>query len=98
MVNSYEAFREALTVLGLGDRATLKEIRFRHRSLVKIYHPDKGEPVDPEMIRKVNAAYRIVTEYIAGYHFHLSEEEFYRQNPEALMMKRFAEDPIWGKH
>lgn len=89
--------REALRVLGLGERATLREIKARHRELVKRHHPDTGNCDDPEMIRKVNAAHRVILDYISAYRFSFSENEFYEQNPEERIWRQFADDPLWGK-
>lgn len=94
---TYADFQEALRVLGLGKRATLKEIKARHRELVKRHHPDTGNAYDPEMIRQVNAAYRMLFDYVSAYRFSFAEEEFYEQNPEELIRIQFADDPLWGK-
>jgi len=89
--------QEALQVLGLRERATLKEIKERHRKLVKRYHPDTGNENDPENIREVNAAYRVILDYVAEYRFSFSEDEFYTQNPEENLRRQFMDDPLWGK-
>jgi len=94
---NYADLQEALRVLGLGERATLKEVRTRHRELVKRYHPDSGNGHDPEAIRQVNAAYKILSDYISGYRFSFVEEEFYEQNPEERLRRQFMDDPVWGK-
>ncbi len=93
---TYTDLQEALRVLGLEERATLKEIRSRHKDLVKRYHPDTGNSKDPEMIRKVNAAYQIVLDYLAAYRFSFSKKEFYEQNPEERLRQQFSDDPVWG--
>ena len=49
------------------------------------------------MIRKVNAAYRIVLDYVSEYRFSFAEQEFYDQNPEERIWRQFADDPLWGK-
>jgi hypothetical protein len=49
------------------------------------------------MIRKVNAAYQIVLDYVAAYRFSFTKEEFYVQNPEERLRQQFADDPVWGK-
>ena len=85
-------------ILGLKDRATLQDIKSRHRELVKQYHPDTGDTTDPASIRQINAAYRIVTEYVSGYRFSFSEEEFCEQNPEERIRRQFMDDPLWGKN
>jgi DnaJ-class molecular chaperone len=94
---TYTDLQEALRVLGLGNRATLSEIKARHRELVKRHHPDTGTTNDHETIQKVNAAYKILLDYVSGYHFSFAEDEFYEQDPEARIWLQFADDPLWGK-
>jgi len=94
---TYAQLQESLGVLGLGERSTLGEIKARHRELVKRHHPDICTDGDPETIRTVNAAYRIVCDYISEYRFSFAEEEFYEQNPEERIRRQFADDPLWGK-
>lgn len=94
---TYAEIQNALLVLGLGERATLKEIKARHRELVKRHHPDTGNVAEPDMIRQVNLAYRIVSEYVSAYRFSFAEDEFYEQNPEERIWMQFADDPLWGK-
>jgi DnaJ-class molecular chaperone len=93
---TYTDLQEALRVMGLEERATLKEIKSRHKELVKRHHPDTGNSDEPEMIRQVNAAYRVVLDYVAAYHFSFSREEFYEQNPEERLRQQFSDDPVWG--
>lgn len=94
---AFADLQEALRVLGLGERATIREIKVRHRELVKRHHPDTGATDDPEMIRKVNAAYNILLDYVSNYRFSFAEDEFYEQNPEERIWMQFADDPLWGK-
>lgn len=93
---TYTDLQEALRVLALGEKVTLKEIKTRHKELVKRYHPDTGNTEDPEMIRKVNAAYQLVLDYVAAYRFSFAREEFHKQNPEERLRQQFADDPVWG--
>lgn len=94
---TYADLQEALQVLGLSERATLKEIKCRHRKLVKRHHPDTGNICEPEMIRKINDAYRIVSGYVSAYRFSFTGDEFYEQNPEERIRMQFYDDPLWGK-
>ena len=94
---SYACFHESLRVLGLGERATLKEIKARHRQLAKRHHPDTGNVDDQETIRKVNAAYRVLSDYVASYRYSFSEKEFYEQNPDERLRQQFMADPLWGR-
>lgn len=93
----YSELQKALRVLGLGERATLGEIKARYRILVKKHHPDTGAAVDPEVIRSVNAAYRMLLDYVTAYCFSFAEDEFYEQNPEERLRRQFMDDPLWGK-
>ncbi len=94
---TFDDLQKALQVLGLGERATLKEIKRQHRDLVKRHHPDRNHACDPKIIRQVNAAYKLLLEYIAEYHFSFTEEEFYEQNPQERLRRQFDHDPVWGK-
>ena len=94
---TYADLQEALQVLSLRERASLKEIKERHRKLVKRYHPDTGNISDQEAIRKVNAAYKKLLDYIAEYSFSFTEEEFYEQNPDERLRRQFMDVPMWGK-
>lgn len=93
---TFADLQAARDILELGERATLKEIKARHRALVKRHHPDAGTTGDPETIRRINAAYRLVTDYVSSYRFSFAENEFYEQNPEARLRMQFADDPVWG--
>jgi len=94
---TYDELRDALQVLGLRERSTIREIKVRHRELVKRFHPDSGNVDDPEKIRNVNAAYRVLLDYITEYRFSFAEEEFYEQNPDERLRRQFMDIPIWGK-
>ena len=100
---TYQELQAALKVFGLDERASLKEIKKRHRALVKIHHPDQvrrdsrdGEQNDPEQIRQINEAYALILDYLESYRFSFCEEEFYRQNPDQQLHRQFGNDPLWG--
>ncbi len=93
---TFQDLQRALQIFGLPERATLKQIKGRHRELVKRFHPDRGGEEDPERIRLINSAYRILAEYCQDYVFSFSEDEFYRQNPEERLRMQFRDDPLWG--
>jgi hypothetical protein len=48
-------------------------------------------------MQKINAAYRVLLDYLAGYRYSFAEEEFYEQQPEERLRQQFGEDPVWGK-
>jgi DnaJ-class molecular chaperone len=93
---SYLALHNALEIFGLSERATMKQIKARHRELVKRYHPDKGRETDSERIRLINTAYEVLMAYCENYAFSFGEEEFYEQNPEERLRRQFCDDPLWG--
>jgi len=94
-VTDVEAFEEAVRILGLPASATLVEVKARHRALVKRHHPDAAADADPEAIRRINAAYRIVLTFCTNYSFRFNREEFLEQNPEERLREQFAHDAIW---
>ena len=93
---TYQDLQQSLQIFNLPARATLKEIKGAHRHLVKRYHPDSGEEHDPEQIRRINAAYKVLLDFVSDYHFSFTEDEFYAQNPDERLRRQFAYDPVWG--
>ena len=93
---TYEELEHARNLLGLGNRATIREIRTRHRHLVKQHHPDSGSAPDQEFIREINRAYQIITAYLAEYRISFTEQEFYEQCPDEFIRRQFRDDPVWG--
>lgn len=94
---TYAELQAALRVLGIRDRSTISEIKSRHRELVKRYHPDTGATNEQETIRDINAAYRVLLDYMEEYRISFAEDEFYEQNPEERIRQQFMNDPLWGK-
>lgn len=94
---TYADLKAALHLFGLheDDLLTIRRIKERHRALVKQHHPDHGA-ADPEMIKQINAANRLLMEYLQTYRFSFSEAEFYRQNPEEHLRRQFSWDPVWS--
>jgi hypothetical protein len=93
---TYRNLQDALAVFGIGERATLKQIKARHRALAKIHHPDRGKSDDPLAMQQVNAAYKLLLAYCEGYRFCFSEAEFLEQVPEERLRRQFGWDPVWG--
>jgi hypothetical protein len=93
---TYRQFREAIDVFGLGDRATLQQIKTRHRELVKTHHPDLSNTENQDAICKINVAHKILIDYCNGYRFCFSEEEFLAQTPTERLKRQFGWDPVWG--
>ncbi len=85
-------------LLGLGETATLREIKKVYRELVKRYHPDKCKEKDKrgceKRMKEINKAYKLIMEYCENYRYSFTEkgvEDFYSR-----YMKGFQEDWMWG--
>ena len=89
---------EAIEVLGLPKQSSLKEIKRCHHTLVKQHHPDSDGKGDgnPDTIRKINAAYKLLRSYCDNYRFSFDHDTFLLQNPEERIREQFYNDPIWG--
>ncbi|RKX93039.1 MAG: J domain-containing protein [Spirochaetes bacterium] len=95
--NRIKEIAEAAKILGLPERATLQVIKDRYRELVKKWHPDSGSKNEKEcreMIRKINKAYKIITDFINNYKYPLSGDAILDE--EAYIQRRFGNDPIWS--
>ena len=90
---TFDQFQSAVKTLNLPDRATLEEIKARHRILVKRFHPDSGED-NPEKIRKINEAYALLISYCRNYRFSLSKDEFYEQDLKERLRLQFGQEPF----
>ena len=93
---TYQDFKKAVSIFGLGERANLAQIKDKQRELVKTHHPDIAQSSDPEAIREINSAYEILMEYCNNYQFCFSEEEFLEQTPDEMLKRQFGWDPVWG--
>jgi DnaJ-class molecular chaperone len=93
---TYQDFKKAVEIFGLGERANLAQIKNKQRELVKAHHPDSAKGSTPEAIREINTAYEILMEYCSNYQFCFSEEEFLEQTPAERLKRQFDWDPVWG--
>jgi DnaJ-class molecular chaperone len=95
---TYEELQLALTEFDLSSQTTWKKIRARYRELVRRYHPDKGEQADEGKIRRINAAYKVLSEYVGDYRFDFSREQFLDQYPEERLREQFWSEKPWGEN
>jgi len=92
----YLELRAALEEFSVSERVSLRQIKDRYRELVRRYHPDSGADFDPEKIRRINEAYRVLRSYCQEYSFNCSRTEFLEQYPEERLREQFAQDSLWG--
>jgi len=90
----------AREVLGLGERATLGEIKRAFRKRCKIHHPDLNH-IDSdqknEAVGRLIEAQQVLLGYCEQYRFPLAPEKGEEVEPDDWWLDRFGQDPLWGK-
>lgn len=97
----WQRIEQAAQVLGLGDSATLAEIRRAFHRLSKLHHPDTGHGSDGDQMYHLTAAYEVLSRYCQDFRYplrqnHSSEQELDIYDPEDWWQARFGQDPVWG--
>jgi len=96
----WEKICTAGKLLGLGEHATLNEIKKAYRRISKKHHPDTATASpDGENIAMHNivAAYETLIAYCNNYRFPLVPAADEVMEAEDWWMDRFGHDPLWGK-
>ena len=94
MVN-FNEIDEARRVLGLGEAATLKEIRSAYRRLAHHHHPDKHDSAteeNEEMMKNLNRAYQLLMDYCTDYKYGFREEDIGRTYPHEEHLRKWREN------
>lgn len=96
--------RESADILGIGEQASINQIRSRYHARVKEWHPDvsqyDSEETHNTMIR-LNEAYDILIGYCMQYEISFRPEDLRPDAEREAMdtwMERYGDDPIWGPH
>jgi hypothetical protein len=78
-MSDFTQIDRARKVLGLGERATLEEIKDAYRELSLKYHPDRCKDSDKrkneEMAKSVNWSKNVLLTYCAGYRYSFREKD-----------------------
>ena len=84
---------QARRLLGLGELASIAEIKTAYRHLCKQWHPDalEGDATGSGKIKDINAAYRLLLDYCETYRFSFSPEEVESFDPERWWSRRFGD-------
>ena len=86
---------EARRLLGLGEAATLKEIKSAYRRLAHRQHPDAhGSTTDEndEVMKKLNWAYKLLLDYCTHYKYSFREEDIGRTYPHDEHIRKWREN------
>lgn len=92
---SFEDIDRARRLLGLGNAATLKEIKSVYRRLAHRHHPDKhtvASEEDVERMKKLNQAYKVLMNYCTDYKYGFKEEDVARTYPYEEGMRKWREN------
>jgi len=97
----WEEIQTAAELLGLGEKASLAEIKRAYRNLSKRYHPDvhkdAKQPPAKDSMHKLSEAYQVLLKYCAEYRFPLFPGEDEPLEGEDWWFERFGQDHHWGK-
>ena len=85
---------QARKLLGLGERASIGEIKTAYRQMCKQWHPDvlADEETANVKMKDINAAYRLLLDYCEAYRFSFSAEEVESFDPERWWYQRFGDN------
>ena len=82
MMANFNEIEEARKLLGLGEAATLKEIKTAYRTMAHRHHPDKHTSTvsdeTAETMKRLNWAYKLLTDYCSEYKYSFKEEDIAR--------------------
>lgn len=98
----FSEISEARKMLGLGESATLEEIKNSYKKLALKHHPDRCKDEKKkeceEMFKKIAHANGILMAYCAGYRYSFKEKDVKRNTMDREFyehLKRFY-DGWWG--
>lgn len=97
----WQSISAAAKLLGLEDKATLKEIKKAYRAASKKYHPDtatcKKSKKGDAAIHEIIEAYELLLAFCNNYKYPLVPPENEDMEAEDWWMDRFGQDPLWSK-
>ena len=91
---NFDEIDEARKLFGLGEAATLNEIKSAYRRLAHRHHPDKqivASEEDVERMKKLNRAYKVLMDYCTDYKYSFKEEDIARTYPSEEDWRKWRE-------
>ena len=99
--DKWEQLAAARALLGLGERATVREVKQAYRRRSKEHHPDTASQeaaAERLAMHEITAAYQLLLTHCEQYPIPLCREESDQPlDGEEWWMDRFGQDPLWGK-
>jgi len=90
---NFDQIDEARRLLGLGEAATLKQIKAAYKRAANRYHPDRCKGEDKakceEMMKKINEAYELIMKYCAEYSYSFGKEDVIRTYPHDEYLRKY---------
>lgn len=90
---------KARQLLGLGLRATRKEIRAAYRRAARRWHPDAAPPDSRSehqaRMQEINEAYNCLVKFLEDYRYHLEESSEPQDNYQNWWQARFGRGVLW---
>lgn len=90
-MRKFERIDRARRLLGLGEEASLGEIKRTYRELAKKFHPDKQKG-DQKKMQEINQAYKDLLNYCERYRYPLSKERIKKEDRQSKLEERFKDD------
>jgi len=89
---TFEEIDEARRLLGLSEAASMKEIKQAYRRMAFRYHPDrsKTDAQDTDRMKRLNWAYKLLTDYCACYRYSFRREDVARAYPEEEYLRKYT--------
>jgi len=91
---NFNEIEEARKLLGLGEAATLKEIKGAYRTLAHRHHPDKlggDDEAESETMKRLNWAYKLLVDYCDNYKYSFKDEDVSRTYPDEEYLRTFKD-------
>jgi preprotein translocase subunit Sec63 len=84
----------ARRLLGLGELASIAEIKTAYRQMCKRWHPDvsQDEATANPTMKDINAAYKLLLNYCETYRFSFRPEEVESFDPDRWWYQRFGDN------
>jgi len=96
---NFQEIDAARKMLGLGEDASMNQIKAAYRALAKKYHPDttqEAKEVAEETMRKLNDAFQTLMGYCLHFPISFKKEDMRTLDPEELLYEQFKDDWLFS--